>query len=298
MTLLLLAVLALSDTSRTYTVRLPKSESLSVTESGSGPAVVLIPGLFGAAYGFRHVIPRLADSGYRVIVVEPLGIGNSAKPRRADYSQHAQSARLIAVLDSVKVSEAIIVGHSAAASIAFRMAYRKPGLVKGVVAIDAGALEDASAGARPYAAFVPWIKWLGGIKLIRRKIRESLIASAGDTTWITDEVISGYTAGAAANLDGTLLAFLAMGSSKEPEKLKPRMPEIRVPVVLLLAGAQHNAAPSREDVAFLARTLPAFSVDTVPGSGHYVQEERPAAVIAAVRRLAKEAGFKESRASH
>jgi pimeloyl-ACP methyl ester carboxylesterase len=293
--LLLISLLALADTSRTYPVRLAKAETLSVTEAGTGPAVVLIPGLFGAAYGFRHVTPRLRAHGYRVIVVEPLGIGSSSRPRRADYSQYAQAGRVLAVLDSLKVDGAIVVGHSAAASIAFRMALRRPAVVRAIVAIDAGALEDGAVGARPYAAFVPWIKWLGGVKLIRRKIRESLIQSSGDTTWITDQVIQNYTAGAAANLDGTLLAFLAMGAAKEPEKLRPRIPEIRVPVILLLAGAQHNAAPAPESIAFLGRSLPVFSVDTVPGSGHHVQEERPEAIVAAVRRLGKEVGFRESR---
>ena len=52
-------------------------ESLHVvaTGSGGGPAVVLLPGLFGSAYGFRVVGPLLNAAGYRVIIVEPLGVG-------------------------------------------------------------------------------------------------------------------------------------------------------------------------------------------------------------------------------
>src|SRR5262249_23717387 len=75
--LLLLSILVSGDSGRAYHVSVARAESLYVTEVGSGQPVVLIPGLFGAAYGFRHVLPGLAGAGYRAIVIEPLGIGNS-----------------------------------------------------------------------------------------------------------------------------------------------------------------------------------------------------------------------------
>ena len=45
-------------------------EYLQVTVTGHGQDVVLIPGLFGSAFSFRHVIPRRTAAGYRSIVVE------------------------------------------------------------------------------------------------------------------------------------------------------------------------------------------------------------------------------------
>src|SRR5687768_16902082 len=179
--LLLFSLLVLADTGRTYHVTLARAESLYVSGVGTGPAVVLVPGMFGAAYGFRHVLPRLVGQGYRAIVIEPLGIGNSARPRKADYSQGAQADRLVAVLEHMGVSGALVVGHSVGASIAFRMAYLRPDLVGGVVSIDAGAVDGAGAGTRRYALFAPWIKWLGGVKLIRKKIRTALVESSRDT---------------------------------------------------------------------------------------------------------------------
>lgn len=284
MLLLALTAMAMADSGRAYHVSVARAESLYVTEMGTGPAVVLIPGLFGAAFGFRHVMPLLAEQGYRAIVVEPLGIGNSARPRKADYSQTAQADRIANVLTQLGVERALVVGHSAGASIVFRLAYRRPDLVGSMVTIDAGALDGASTpGIRRYAAFAPWIKWLGGVRLIRRKIRQSLIESAGDTTWINDDVISGYTAGAAADLDATLISFMAMARAKEPGKLKPRLVDIQVPVLLLVGGAKHSAGVHREDVELLQRSLRAFRVDTVPGAGHYIQEEQPDAVVTAVR---------------
>src|SRR5712691_927038 len=85
----LLAVLLLADSSttvETFKVSLGRAESLSVETAGTGDPVVLIPGLFGSAFGFRKLVPLLAQAGYRAIVIEPLGIGSSARPEEANYS--------------------------------------------------------------------------------------------------------------------------------------------------------------------------------------------------------------------
>src|SRR2546425_8441016 len=66
----LLALLLLADTSRAFSIALAPAESVRVTVGGAGDPVVLIPGLFGSAFGYRSVLPRLVDAGYRTIVIE------------------------------------------------------------------------------------------------------------------------------------------------------------------------------------------------------------------------------------
>ncbi len=287
--MVLFTLFLLADTTRAFSVPVAKAESLWVTEVGHGPPVVLIPGLFGSAYGFRQVLPLLAERGYRAIVVEPLGIGRSAKPERGDYSLTAQSDRVASVLDQLGVRHAIIVAHSLNASVAYRLAYRRPELVGALVSLDGGPAERATTkGFRRAMTFVPWIKWFGGMKLIRKQIRKGLIKVSGDTTWVTDDVVDGYTAGAQADLDGTLKAFLGMAGSKEPEKLLPHLAEIRCPVELLLGGAPHDGAPPGWEIKVLRSGLSRLVVDSVPGSGHYIHEEQPRAVVTAVERAARD----------
>ncbi len=286
--MLLLTLFMLADSTRAYAVPVAKAESLWVTEAGEGTPVVLIPGIFGSAYGFRRVLPLLTQRGYRVIVVEPLGIGRSAKLERADYSLTAQSDRVAAVLQQLGISRAIVVAHSTNASLAYRLAYRRPDLVGGVVSLEGGPAERATtAGFRRAMTFIPWVKWFGGVKLIRKQIRKGLIKVSGDTTWVTDEVVDGYTVGAQADLDGTLKAFLGMAGSKEREKLVPHLPEIRCPVRLLLGGAPHDGGPPRSEIEALRSGLSQLEVDTIPGAGHYLHEEQPEAVAAAVERVAR-----------
>src|SRR5947199_8146831 len=59
----LLIVLLLADTSRAFSIALAPAESVWVTVEGVGDPVVLIPGLFGSAFGYRTVLPRLVEAG-------------------------------------------------------------------------------------------------------------------------------------------------------------------------------------------------------------------------------------------
>ena len=225
---LLLVILALAsppsdsprpDDPKRRKISVASAESLAVTISGSesGPPLVLIPGLFGAHFGFRKVIPPLNAAGYRTIVIEPLGVGSSSRPPHADYSLTAQADRIGRVLDSLDVDNAVIVAHALGAAMGLRLAYRRPDLVRGLVALDGGPSEAAVTPTfKRLLRLVPWIKLLGGVGLVRKKTRETMVHSSGDTTWVTDEVVAEYTAGVARDLNGTLKAYLAMAAAQEP----------------------------------------------------------------------------------
>ena len=284
-----LVLLLLADSSRaprTFMVALTPTESLAVETAGAGEPVVLIPGLFGSAFGFRTVVPLLGDAGYRTIVVEPLGIGLSGRPEKANYSLVAQADRIAAVLDTLHVRDALLVGHSIGGSEALRIAYRRPDLVKGLVTIEGGPTEAAATPSFKRALrFAPWIKLFGGVRLIRRKIRNLLLSSSGDSSWVTDDVVSGYTAGASRNLDATLKGYLAMAQAREPEKLAPHLFQIDCPVRLLVGTARHDGYVPPDEVRLFERTLRSFALDSVSGAGHFVYEEQPWAVVGAVNRL-------------
>ena len=294
-----LALALVSDSAsavQTFKVAVAPAESLSVEVAGRGAPVVLIPGLFGSVYGFRKLVPQLTEAGYRAIVIEPLGVGSSARPERANYSLTAQADRIAAVLDSLHARDAMLIAHSIAGSEAYRLAYRRPDLVRGVLSIEGGPTEMAVTPTFKRALrFAPWVKLLGGIRLIRRKIRSLLIDSSGDPSWVTDDAVAEYTAGAAQNLDGTLKAYLAMANSREPELLAPRLPQIRCPVRLMVGGARHVGDVGPKETQLLARALHSFALDSVPGAGHFIHEEQPGAVLATLARL--EASVSAERAS-
>jgi pimeloyl-ACP methyl ester carboxylesterase len=284
---LLLALAA--DSTAITRIAVARAETLTVTSVGEGPAVVLVPGLFGSHYGFRHVVPRLTVLGYRAVVIEPLAVGTSSRPERADYSLAAQATRLARVLDTLRLRNAVVVAHSLGAGMALRLAWRRPDLVGGLVLLEGGPAETAaSPGFRRAMEYAPWVKWAGGMRTVRRVIREGLERSSGNTAWIDREVIAQYTAGAARDLDGTLLAYLAIAESREPTRLAPHLREIACPVRLLLGGARHEGGPGPDQVRLLRSGVPRVSVVTIAGAGHYLHEEQPEAVVQAVQALGLE----------
>ena len=289
-TLLLLAIAGPGEpvSPHRFFVRVEAAESLQVTMAGEGEPVVLIPGLFGSAYAFRHLLEQLPAAGYRAIVIEPLGIGTSARPEKGDYSLTRQADRIAAVLRELNTGPATVVAHSTGASMALRLAYRQPALVSAIVSLDGGPAERAtSRGFRRAMQYVPWIKWMGGVKRVRAKIREGMIETSGDTTWVTEEVVDGYTAGARQDLDGTLKAYLRMAESKEPERIVPHLGAVRCPVRLVVGTAPHQGGIPERQLEVLRSGLTSFAVDSVPGAGLHVYEERPQAIVEAVRRVSR-----------
>ena len=267
-------------------VPVASKESLLVTTAGSGTTIVLLPGLFGSAFGYRHLLDLLPAAGFQVVVIEPLGIGRSPRPRRADYSLTAQADRIAAVLQQRGPEPVLVVAHSVAASMALRLAYRHPELVRAVISLDGGPAEAAATpGFRRAMRYAPWVKWLGGVRRLRPQMRKDLIAASGDPSWITPQVMDGYIAGAAADLDGTLLAFLAMSEAREPERLAPHLKEIRCPVRLVLGTARHKGGVEEKQVKLLRERLPDFSIDSVPGAGQYLFEEQPSSVVKIIEHM-------------
>src|SRR5262249_8026330 len=105
--------------------------------------------------------------------------------------------------------------------------------------------------------------------------------SSGDPSWVTDSAVLGYTEGAADDLDATLKSYLTMASSRERDRLQPHLGEISCPVRLELGTSRHGGAVGSDEVGELRQALRTFAVDTVAGAGHYLQEERPDAVMRA-----------------
>ena len=292
MFLLSLALLTLPvDSAVVRDIEVAAGETLRTTSIGTGRPVVLIPGIFGGAFGYRKITGSLVAQGYRTIVVEPLGYGASSRPRKADYSFGAQTERVARTLDRMGVRRALLVAQSSGAAIAFRLAVQRPDLVRGLLSIDGGPAESAATPGMKKA-----FKFGGGlVKLamdeskLRHDVRREIVKNSGDTTWVTDAVIRSYTAGPAADLDGSIDAFHRMAQSKESTSLADRLQQCAVPVLLLLGTVAHPAEVSDQERELLETRLRSFKTEVVRGAGQYIQEEQPTVVLAALARLNRDA---------
>jgi pimeloyl-ACP methyl ester carboxylesterase len=114
-------------------------ERVHVVRAGppDGPAVLLLHGWGASAYNFRHVVTPLAEAGFHVLAPDLRGHGGSDKPSNPDlYSSGALVDQVVALLDWLGVTPAVVVGQSIGGALALDLAVRRPDLVPSAVLLS------------------------------------------------------------------------------------------------------------------------------------------------------------------
>ena len=114
-------------------------DELHFSEDGDldAPALLLIHASGGSTHEWDPLLPMLTGS-HRVIRVDLLGHGRSAKPGDGDYAVPTQGRRVAAVLDRLGVERAIVAGHSSGGYTATSLAEQRPDLVTALALINTG----------------------------------------------------------------------------------------------------------------------------------------------------------------
>ena len=99
------------------------------------PALVLIHGFASSTLVWSKVFLRLAEEGYRVIAVDMLGYGYSAKPRNGEYTIAGQAKLLTRLLDALGIPRAIFVGSSYGGAVAATCALDYPDRVEKLILV-------------------------------------------------------------------------------------------------------------------------------------------------------------------
>ncbi len=106
---------------------------------GDGPPVILLHGFPDSGRLWRHQVPALAEAGFRVIVPDMRGYGESAKPADVDaYNILYLVADVGAVLADAGATSAHVVGHDWGAAVAWALASLAPNLVDRLAALSVG----------------------------------------------------------------------------------------------------------------------------------------------------------------
>jgi pimeloyl-ACP methyl ester carboxylesterase len=101
------------------------------------PALLLIHGNASTARWWDELVPMLTRS-HRVIRIDLLGYGRSAKPADRSYALPDQAHRVGAAMDRLGVERVIAVGHSSGGAAATALAEHRPDLVAALVLINTG----------------------------------------------------------------------------------------------------------------------------------------------------------------
>jgi pimeloyl-ACP methyl ester carboxylesterase len=113
--------------------------SFAVQDEGDGPAVLLLHGFPDSHTLWRNQVPALLDAGYRVIVPDLRGFGESSKPVEVErYGILDIAGDVMGILDSVGVQRAHVVGHDWGAALAWALAAFVPDRVDHLIALSVG----------------------------------------------------------------------------------------------------------------------------------------------------------------
>ena len=134
-------------------------QRLAYTVHGEGPRVtVLMPGLLLSQKMQTPLARHLARRANRVVTLDPLGHGDSDRPRDMwRYSMSAFAAQAVALLDHLELEQAIVGGTSLGANITLEVASLAPERLKGMI-IEMPVLDNAIPACA--AAFTPLLFWL------------------------------------------------------------------------------------------------------------------------------------------
>lgn len=106
---------------------------------GSGPPLLLLHGYPQTHVMWRRVAPELARH-FRVVVPDLRGYGASSKPPAGDdysgYSKRTMAADMVALMASLGFEQFALAGHDRGARVAYRLALDHPAAVTQLVVMD------------------------------------------------------------------------------------------------------------------------------------------------------------------
>jgi pimeloyl-ACP methyl ester carboxylesterase len=109
--------------------------SIAFESHGTGPLVVCVPGMGDLRSSFRLIVPSLSAAGYRVVVTDLRGHGDS-DATFSSYGDDETALDLVALIEHLG-EPAVIVGNSMGAGSAVIAAAGHPELVRGLVLLAA-----------------------------------------------------------------------------------------------------------------------------------------------------------------
>lgn len=104
--------------------QLPDGDQLYYEVHGSGPALLLVPGLSGVATFWQPHVAELAEH-FTVVLHDHRGTGRSSISL-IDYSVEQMSADLLCLMDHLRLDRAHLVGHSTGGAIGQTLAIDHP----------------------------------------------------------------------------------------------------------------------------------------------------------------------------
>jgi len=268
-----------------------------------GHPVVLLHGWPYDIHSFADVAPRLAASGYRVIVPHLRGYGTT-RFRSSGTLRNGQPAALatdvVALLDALQIPKAILAGFDWGARSAAIVAALWPERCKAIVAVSGYLIGNQEAGKNPlppkaelqwwYQFYFATDRGRAGYEKYRDDFAK-LIWRTASPKWDFDDATFARSAASLANPDHVDIVVhnyrwrlgIAEGEAQyaDLEKRLAEAPVVGVPTVTMEGDA--NGAPHPEPSAYAKKFTGPYKHHLIRGGiGHNLPQEAPEAFANAV----------------
>ncbi|MEM0944511.1 MAG: alpha/beta fold hydrolase BchO [Pseudomonadota bacterium] len=254
-------------------------------EMGSGPRLLLLHGAGGASHSWRDLMPLLAED-FRVAAPDLPGHGFTRTGPGMPLTLPAMASEVKALIDALPGPPEVIVGHSAGAAVALRLALdgARPRSVIGLNAALtpfpglAGLVFPAIAKALALNPAVPFaFSWLAG----QSDQAGRLISGTGSRLEPDGIALYQRLFARPSHVSGAL----RMMANWDLVPLLAELGALPCPVHLI-AGSADRAVPPAE-ARRLAAEHEAISYAEIAGMGHLMHEEDPGQFAAMIRDLAR-----------
>ena len=284
--------------------------NIGYAEAGpaDGPAVVLLHGWPYDIHSYVDVAPLLASAGYRVIVPHLRGYGTTrflSSETVRNGQQSVVAVDIVALMDALKIKEAIIGGFDWGARTANIIAALWPARCKAMVSVSGyliGSPEGNKMPLPPKAELEWWYQFYFATERGRAgydKYRHDfakLIWQIASPKWKFDDATFDRSAASFDNPDHVSIVIhnyrwrlgLAEGESKydDLEKRLAGAPVINVPTITLEGEA--NGAPHPDAASYAKKFSGKYAYRLIRGGiGHNLPQEAPQAFAQAVVAVAQ-----------
>ena len=244
---------------------------LNVIESGTGPSVVLLHGLFGAARNFGAV-QRALSPLFRVIAMDARNHGVSQ--HAADMHYATLAADVLETLDALGVARTALIGHSMGGKVAMTVAVMAPDRIARLLVADIAPVSYDHGNTAVAAA-------LGAIPLqpdLTRASAEAALEQVVPLAAVRTFLIQNLQFGPTPHWRNGL---------KEIAAAIPNLEGWEMPtgqysgLTLFVSGARSDFILPEHRAGILA-LFPAARFVTVKNAGHWLHADNPAGFLSVV----------------
>lgn len=243
--------------------------------------LLLLHGFTGSHATYDGVLPMLATD-WHCVTVDLLGHGKTDAPQdAARYAMREQTADLIAILDGLGVTEAMVLGYSMGGRLALGLAVEYPNRVRTLVLQSASPglenAQDRQLRAARDAELATRIETDGVADFVAGWERLPLFATQASIpetqqAKIREERLNQRASGLAGSLQG-------MGTGVQPSFWED-LPSLAIPTLLLAGHEDQKFCGIARD---MKDALPDAKYITFSNAGHTIHLEQPECFGYAVR---------------